>query len=264
MEPLSKAIEAGKESRQIECDTHGPFTSVNIFRNVWSRCPACEEKRRKDEQEAIEQGRITLERERLQQRIGRSAIPKRFIGRGFDNFNVQTDGQAKALEIAQAYAENFEQQMRAGRGLVLSGKPGTGKSHLAAAILQAVLPRHAVLYVTCMDVIRMVRETWRKDATESEREVLQRLGRMALLVIDEVGVQYGTEGEQTILFDVLDLRYREVLPTILMTNQDLAGMKQFLGERTWDRIRETCRWVPFEWESYRPQARQEQIEGKQA
>lgn len=87
---------------------------------------------------------------------------------------------------------------------------------------------------------------------------------MSLLVIDEVGVQYGTEGEQTILFDVLDLRYRGMLPTILMTNQDLSGMKGFLGERTWDRVRETCRWVPFDWESYRPVARNEALEGGQA
>ncbi|WP_294636606.1 ATP-binding protein [uncultured Aquabacterium sp.] len=264
MEPLSKAIEAGKQTRQVECEQHGMFTSVNIFRTVWSRCPTCEDLRHKAEQEAVERGRVLAERERLQQKLGRAAIPKRFIGRGFDNFTVHNEGQAKALEIAQAYAEGFDAHMKTGRGLVLSGKPGTGKSHLAAAILQSVLARHAVLYVTCMDVIRMVRETWRKDSPESERDVLQRLGRMSLLVIDEVGVQYGTEGEQTILFDVLDLRYREVLPTILMTNQDLTGMKQFLGERTWDRIRETCRWVPFEWESYRPQARKEAIEGKQA
>jgi DNA replication protein DnaC len=77
------------------------------------------------------------------------------------------------------------------------------------------------------------------------------------LVIDEIGVQYGTEGEQTILFDVLDIRYRDQMPTILLTNQDMAGARQFLGDRTWDRIRETGRWVSFDWESFRPQARKE-------
>lgn len=264
MEPLSKALGTQKQTRQESCEKHGAFTSVNLFRSVWSQCPACSEEKRKADEEASEQARIALERERMQQRIGRSAIPKRFIGRGFDNFAVRNDGQGRALQIAREYAEQFDANKKRGHGLILSGKPGTGKSHLAAAVMQSILAHHAVLYVTCMDVIRMVRETWRRDSEESERDVLDRLGRMSLLVIDEVGVQYGTEGEQTILFDVLDLRYRDMLPTILMTNQDLSGMKGFLGERTWDRVRETCRWVPFDWESYRPVARNEALEGGQA
>lgn len=264
MEPLFKQASAEKQTRPSSCEKHGAFTSTNLFRNVWSQCRACAEETRKADEEASEQARITLERERLQQRIGRSAIPKRFIGRGFENFTVRNDGQGKALQIVREYAEQFDAHMKTGHGLVLSGKPGTGKSHLAAAVMQSILANHSVLYVTCLDVIRMVRETWRRDSDESERDVLQRLGRMALLVIDEVGVQYGTDGEQTILFDVLDLRYRDMLPTIIMTNQDLAGAKTFLGERTWDRVRETCRWVPFDWESYRPQARSEALEGQKS
>jgi DNA replication protein DnaC len=257
MEPLSKALEAGKASKAETCEKHGPFTSVNLFRAMWSRCPTCEQQRQEDERAQAEKARMQLERERMQQRLGRAAIPKRFIGRGFDNFNVTTDEQAKALAVCRQFADEFADKWQAGQGLVLSGKPGTGKSHLAAAVMQQVIQDYSTLYVTCMDVIRLIRETWRKDSQESERDVLSRIGRIHLLVIDEVGVQYGTDSEQTILFDVLDLRYRDQLPTILLTNQDMAGAKQFLGDRTWDRIRETSRWVAFEWESYRPQARKE-------
>lgn len=264
MEPLSKHVASEKPTRQSSCEKHGAFMATNYFRNIWSKCPVCTDEKQQADKLFAEQVRIAQERDRLQQRLGRSAIPKRFIGRGFENFTVRNDGQGKALQIVREYAEQFDAHLKTGHGLVLSGKPGTGKSHLAAAVMQGILANHSVLYVTCMDVIRMVRETWRRDSDESERDVLQRLGRMALLVIDEVGVQYGTEGEQTILFDVLDLRYRDMLPTILMTNQDLAGAKTFLGERTWDRVRETCRWVPFDWESYRPQARNEALEGQKS
>lgn len=257
MEPLSDAL-VSKATKPETCEKHGPFTSVNLFRSVWSRCPVCEQERAEQERLASERGRLQLERERMQERLGRSAIPRRFIGRGFDNFNVSTEEQARALAVCRKFADEFADKWTLGQGLVLSGKPGTGKSHLAAAVMQHVIANHSTLYVTCMDVIRMVRETWRRDSQESERDVLNRLGRINLLVIDEVGVQYGTDSEQNILFDVLDLRYRDQLPTILLTNQDMAGAKQFLGERTWDRIRETSRWVAFEWESYRPQARKEQ------
>ena len=113
--------------------------------------------------------------------------------------------------------------------------------------------------MTCMDLIRAVRDTWRRDSEKTETQVLSYLERLDLLVIDEVGVQYGTDGEITILFDVLDRRYREVRPTILLTNQDKDGFKKFIGERTFDRLSETCRWVPFDWASFRPQARREAV-----
>jgi len=78
-----------------------------------------------------------------------------------------------------------------------------------------------------------------------------------LLVLDEIGVQYGTDGEQTILFDVLDRRYRDLKPSILLTNQDKAGFKQYIGERVFDRLTETSKWVAFDWQSYRATARRE-------
>jgi DNA replication protein DnaC len=46
-------------------------------------------------------------------------------------------------------------------------------------------------------------------------------------------------------------------PTILLTNQDKAGLKTFIGERAFDRLTETSRWIPFDWASYRLQARKE-------
>ena len=50
---------------------------------------------------------------------------------------------------------------------------------------------------------------------------------------------------------------RSMNPTIFITNQNRAGFTQAIGERSYDRLKETARWVPFDWESYRPQARKE-------
>jgi DNA replication protein DnaC len=142
---------------------------------------------------------------------------------------------------------------------VFSGLPGTGKSHLAAAIMISLIDgKRQVQYVACMAMIRAVRDTWRKGAEQSERSVIAHFGTTVdLLVIDEVGVQYGSDSEQTILFEILDRRYSEMRPTILLTNQDKAGFKSLVGDRVFDRLSETCRWVAFDWESYRPTARRE-------
>jgi DNA replication protein DnaC len=255
--PGSDPLARGLPPQLRDCDRHGPFLAAHVMGRVYAQCPHCADERA--EIERVEAQRRDDERraERLRSMLNGAAIPMRFRGRGFENFVAATDAQRHALTVSRSFAEDFDAAARAGRGLIFSGMPGTGKSHLAAAILQAVMAGRDVFYVTCLDLIRTVRETWRKDAERSERQVLRELERLDLLVIDEMGVQYGTDGEQTILFDVLDRRYREVRPTILLTNQDKAGLRAYVGDRIFDRLAETCNWVPFDWPSYRPMARRE-------
>lgn len=248
-------------SRAVKCDLHGEYTTHGIRymgkREVWSKCPDCKEAELAAERMA--QAKVDFERQqaRLCAMVDAANIPARFIGRTFENFNATSTEQKFALTTAREYADNFDKHRKAGTGLIFSGLPGTGKSHLAAAILQAIMPNHAGLYITCMGLIRSIRGTWRKDSERSESEVLHALCTAPLLVLDEIGVQYGTDGEQTILFDVLDRRYREMMPTILLTNQAKDGFKEFIGERSFDRLVETSRWVAFDWDSYRATARRE-------
>jgi len=248
--------------RSAECEQHGAFTSTGerFFgrREVWSGCPACADAARQAQAEADALAAAERARERLELFTQRAAVPRRFVGRSFENFTASTAQQQRALEVARGYADSFDRRLQAGHGLVFSGLPGTGKSHLAAAILQAVLVRNTGLYTTLMGMIRMVRNTWRRDSAQSEQQVLDTLAGVDLLVIDEVGVQYGTEGEQTVLFEVLDLRYQEQLPTILLTNQDKDGFKSYVGDRSFDRLTETSRWVAFDWPSHRAAARKAQ------
>lgn len=239
------------------CADHGPFEARHLLGRIWSKCPDCAASEQRAEEKAQQDARRRDAEARQRKLMGRAAVPARFVGRTFDSFVADTPAKVLALSQVRDYCDNFADRARAGQGLILSGKPGTGKSHLAAAVLQAHLDLD-VLYATCMDVIRAVRETWRKDSERSERQVLQHFASLDLLVIDEVGVQYGTEGEQTVLFDVLDLRYRDLKPTLILTNESATGLKGFLGERSYDRLRETCQMVKFDWESYRAQARKEQ------
>lgn len=240
--------------RAAACPEHGAYESRNVFRQVWTKCPQCEANARavRDAEEAAERERMLENAHRA--RLDEARVPLRFVGRSFENFVADTPEKVRALTAVRDYAEQFPEHHKRGTGLILAGSPGTGKSHLCAALLQILLHRD-VRYVTCLDMIRAVRETWRRDSEQSEREVLRYFASLDLLVIDEIGVQYGTDGEQTIIFEVLDRRYRDIRPTILITNQDKGGLVQFVGERTFDRLIETSRWIAFDWTSFRPTAR---------
>lgn len=257
----TKPLQEALEPKTVQCAEHGEYVSTGARyfgnREIWSRCPDCHERMIADERKAEAGKQAKIAQLRLEHQLEQAAIPARFLTRSFDNFIAASEPQAKALEVVKSYAANFGKHSAKGEGLVLSGLPGTGKSHLAIAVLQTIMPNNVGLYITCMSLIRAVRGAWRKDSERSESEVLDTLCQVPLLVLDEIGVQYGTDGEQTILFDVLDRRYREMMPTILLTNQDKKGFKEFIGERSFDRLVESSRWVAFDWGSYRATARKE-------
>lgn len=244
-------------TRPAECDKHGAYEESGFKlplgrgEPIWTGCAQCNNDRAAQE-DAKKRERDEEDRQRrIEQRLSASGIPLRFRDRTFDNFIAETDKQRYALQVARDFAENFAEHSDKGTTVVFSGSPGTGKSHLALAAAMVVMKTGTALYLNAMDLVRMVRDTWRRDSELTEISVLSDLAAVSLLIIDEIGVQYGTDGEQVILFDVLNRRYRDLMPSILLTNLGKAGMKEFLGERSFDRLREGGIWVAFDWQSHR-------------
>jgi DNA replication protein DnaC len=254
---MTAVFEATKHTKSAMCEQHGAYESVGtdmpILRNkvFWSGCPTCAEQHRVTEEKRRVEEAETDRQRRMEQRLSMSGIPQRFRDRTFDNFVADTEPKRQALSVAVEFASEFAGHAERGTTVIFSGKPGTGKSHLALAAAMVVMKSSTALYINALDLIRMVRDTWRRDSEMSEVAVLNDLTSVGLLVIDEIGVQYGTDGEQVILFDVLNRRYRDLMPTILLTNLGAKGMKEFLGERSFDRLREGGIWVAFDWDSFR-------------
>lgn len=253
-----KKIEAQTHERAATCPQHGAYTEKggSFFvgqRVMWFGCPTCN----KEQQQAEEAEKARKDEEarqaRIEAKLNAAGIPLAFRSRSFDNFKAETDEQRYALDLAREFSDNFwSKHFKAGSFLVFGGEPGTGKSHLAIATTPVVLARGTAMYTRASEIIRRVRGTWRRDSEQSEEDVLRLLGyELDLLIIDEVGVQRGTEDEQMILFDIIDRRYAELLPTILLTNLSGKAFAEFVGPRIMDRLRERAVFVPFRWDSYR-------------
>lgn len=243
-----------QESRADNCALHGAFTAMGFNLNGkvrWMGCPECARLHQEEDAARQAEQQAQNEQRRIEQQLNRAGIPLRYRSKDFASYVADTDGKEKARAVAMEFANNFAEHHRRGTVVVFSGLPGTGKSHLAIAIAQQVMQHGTALYSSAIDVVRMVRDTWRRDSEQTERQVLNMLATIDLLVLDEVGVQYGTEAEQVTLFDIIDKRYRDLMPTILLTNQNKVGMKTFLGDRSFDRLREGGIWVTFDWSSQR-------------
>ncbi len=194
--------------------------------------------------------------ERDDERIGvamlKCGVGKRFISCTFDNYEVTNGAQREAFTLCQEYGEGIQDRLLTGAWLLLTGKPGTGKGHLAAAIVrQAVINRMDVCFLAAPDMFRLIKASWRKDSPKEEQKVIDGLCIYDLLVIDEVGLQFKSETEQRLLWDVLNGRYKDLKPVVMTTNLPWSMFVDVLGPRNEDRFVGEGRVAEFTWESYR-------------
>lgn len=97
-----------------------------------------------------------------------------------------------------------------------------------------------------------IRDTWTRSSEISTLDRVRQFVDLDLLIIDEVGVQRGTDNEREILFSIINSRYNSLKPTVLLSNLSIKDVKDYIGERTFDRLKEDGgRIVVLNGESYR-------------
>jgi len=236
------------------CDSHGEYKSHNYFSAIWSQCPVCakdDKAAREIEEEAEERKK---RREKWEHKLGHACIPERFQTRTLDSFSAQTPEQIRALTFATEYAAKFSDAIKTGRCAIFVGGPGTGKTHLAVGIGLRVMgaENRTVLFTTVMRAVRRVKDSWSRESDETETQAIAAMAHPDLLILDEVGVQFGSEFEQNIMFDLMNERYERRRPTILLSNLPTDQLIKYIGARVFDRMREDGGTVvAFDWPSHR-------------
>ena len=119
------------------------------------------------------------------------------------------------------------------------GSPGTGKTHLSIGIaLEIMKSGQSAVFTSASRMLRAVKDTYHKESRFSEKQVMAVYESCDLLILDEVGVQTGSDYEKNIIFDVINARYENTRPTIILSNLVIDECKLYLGERVFDRMRE--------------------------
>lgn len=238
----------------VVCPVHGTFTVPALLDSRAVACPSCAKEAIEATvaQKAQEQA-VTRREARNRAAVYHSGVPDRFKSKTFEDYEAETEKQQWVLKVCRAYATRFDERFAVGGGLVLCGKPGTGKTHLSTSICNHLIAQgRSALFASVMAAVRRVNETYQRGSTETMQQVLARFFEPDLLVLDEIGLQRGSDNEYLVLYEIINGRYERVKPTILISNLDEAAMTQYVGDRVMDRMREGGGVVlAFDWESKR-------------
>lgn len=170
--------------------------------------------------------------------IEKSGVSKRNANASLLSISPCNDKQAQAIDIAKSIMDKVIGG-KVAPNLILCGGVGTGKTLIGSALVcDLIRAGRVAIMSTVMTVIRDYRATWKNDCDYSEAQYINKMTKADLLVIDEVGVQYGSDSEKLFLFDVIDGRYQNQLPTILLSNLNVDGIRECIGARCIDRLRE--------------------------
>ena len=241
----------------LNCEKHGDYevkyTQI-ADRKCWvfDTCMKCvaetnAAERLKEEAET-EARNIDNEKRRRENVRVNAGISKRNLYKTFDDYKCGSEGQHKAKSDCVKFVNEFPSE----KSMIMVGGVGTGKTLLASAMIDSLVDNNRCEMIKVIELIRHLKATWNKDSENTEEGIIEHFIKLDLLVLDEVGSQFGSDTEKLFIFDIIDGRYQDMKQTILISNLDINGIKEVIGERCVDRLREGGgSMIAFDWASSR-------------
>lgn len=154
----------------------------------------------------------------------------------FENDDRKNEKLSNAM---QNYVNNFTDFKKDGKGLLLYGTVGTGKTYYAACIANSLIDKGYRVLMT--NFARLSNKL--QGMFDGKQEYIDSLNRYALLIIDDLGAERKSEFMQEMVFNIVDARYRSGLPFIITTNltaDEIKKPQDVSYSRIYDRIIERC------------------------
>src|SRR2546427_1539902 len=194
-------------------------------------------------------------------------IPKRYEHCELSNFEF--DGPHNSLNPARMAACKFVEEYPVDdTGLLLIGRIGVGKTHLAVGIIKELIHSKGIgcLFYDYRELLKQIQNSYNSSVQATELEVLRPVFEAEVLVLDELGAVKPTEWVWDTVSLILNTRYNDNRTTIITTNFDdkpagaIGGPRgaardetlgDRIGERMRSRLHEMCRIIKMEGRDFR-------------
>jgi len=216
------------------------FSEGTVF---YAQCNCSEAVAQREREDAARQEQTKIlrqheEQRRLARRIADSGVPARYRDGVLSGFDFSDND--KSRKTATDYVTNFSTNAKEGRGLLLIGDVGRGKTRLATIIaLHAMQSGYSAKYVAMASLF---------DRLKSEfggigGDILNSIFATGLLVLDDIGKENTTSWSESVLFQIINHRYERLQPTIITTNlgiENIQARYRQCGDAIVSRLFETC------------------------
>lgn len=166
-----------------------------------------------------------------------AGIPKRFNGCAMDSYSAQSQAEISAKRKIGDYLLKVKSKQPVG-GLILLSNVGLGKTLLACAMIEELGFNFSSRLRTFSALTLELKDSmFNRESEFTEKEFISFYSSIEFLIIDEIGIQKGTDAEMMMLNQIINGRYNNMLPTMMISNLSIAELKLAVGERVVDRLR---------------------------
>jgi DNA replication protein DnaC len=254
-----------REPLWVECDCEGAVQArAEAERKEQERLEREERWRQEQERRAAEERAIRVERDAKCPECGgdgvvfgasKSCTCEYGRQRSREHLAEALPPRFKAASLSQfpdATVRACRDAIASGSGLLVHGGVGTGKTHLAVAMLYELVSKYdhsEMQFVPVPDLLDAIRATY--NGKEPDGDILKRAQEVSVLVLDDFGTDRVTDWAREKVYQIINHRYNYELTTIITTNLSPSKLAAHVGDRIASRLMEMCRTVKVEGEDRR-------------